>query len=210
MTDEQLDELERLLKERDEARASLQAFQDRVKASGESLDFGAIGKKYGQEYSSLANACARAVWAFQDAATVAVPALVVEVRRLTRVAKERCLADGTTPGEAATGDDLVDRLRGIYTHPEGERRFHSSSINREAADRIRELSRDAELAAALVEAEALRDRYSNFALHHANGWGASFWNVDERGNEVPGVSAIGTTAAEAVRRAVARVKETNP
>lgn len=82
MTDEQLDELERLLKERDEARASLQAFQDRVKASGESLDFGAIGKKYGQEYSSLANACARAVWAFQDAATVAVPALVVEVRRL--------------------------------------------------------------------------------------------------------------------------------
>ena len=82
ITSEQMDDLERLLRERDEARASLQAFLDRVKASGESLDFGAIGKKYGQEHSLLANACARAVWAFQAAASDAAPALVAEVRRL--------------------------------------------------------------------------------------------------------------------------------
>ena len=88
MTDQQLNDLERLLRERDEARTALQAFLDRVKASGESLDFGAIGKKYGQEHSLLANACARAVWAFQGAATVAVPALVVEVRRLREALRD--------------------------------------------------------------------------------------------------------------------------
>lgn len=70
-------------------------------------------------------------------------ALVEWARRLRSVAGERSVAHGVLSDEPPSGDDLVDRLRGIYLWPDdppgGERRFKSSLINREAADRIEEL-----------------------------------------------------------------------
>lgn len=44
--------------------------------------------------------------------------------------------DPTEYDGQATGIDLIDRLRGIYVNPGGERRFGSSAINREAAAEI--------------------------------------------------------------------------
>ena len=151
MTDQQLNDLERLLRERDEARTALQAFLDRVKASGESLDFGAIGKKYGQEHSSLANACARAVWAFQGAATVAVPALVVEVRRLrTEVARHAKLA----------GDVVAREVERLKVDAE---LWHAATLGREQI--IAELDAEVERLKA-----ALRDIADMWVVGECDDW----------------------------------------
>ena len=94
MTDQQLDDLERLLRERDEARATFQTLLDRAKASGESIAFGETSK----EYDRLAKECMRAVWAFDASAIRDAPALVAEVRRL-RAELGRVRAALTTPVE---------------------------------------------------------------------------------------------------------------
>jgi hypothetical protein len=78
LTDQQLDDLGRLCRERDEAQAALDAFLARTKEGGESVNFGPTGK----EYSRLANASWQANWRYEAALVEAGPALVAEVRRL--------------------------------------------------------------------------------------------------------------------------------
>lgn len=57
----------------------------------------------------------------------------------------------TTFAGPATGNDLIDRLRGIYVVPVvGERRFDASAINLEAAARLEVTERDRADAAALL------------------------------------------------------------
>lgn len=87
MTDQQLDDLERLLRERDEARAALVAFLGRPDVASLSVYYGAVGK----EYDRLAAVSWTANRKFETALREAAPALVAEVRRLR--AELRSIAD---------------------------------------------------------------------------------------------------------------------
>jgi hypothetical protein len=86
--------------------------------------------------------CSRCwMWENSDAGKLAVARQrIAELEANLKATREHALPLQPTPYTgAATGVDLVDRLRGIYTTPVGERRFDASTINLEAADRIAEL-----------------------------------------------------------------------
>lgn len=89
---------------------------------------------------------------FIDHVSVALFDRVAELDAQLQATREHALPLTPTPyAGPATGNDLVDRLRGIYVVPVvGERRFDASSINLEAAGRIVELERDRDELLALL------------------------------------------------------------
>lgn len=78
ITNEQLDDLERLYRERDEARAALDAFLVVARADWTAATVGPLRKQYRNLPRNHWRTCQK----YEDAAKAAAAALVAEVRRL--------------------------------------------------------------------------------------------------------------------------------
>lgn len=147
LTDQQLDDLGRLCRERDEAQAALDAFLARTKEGGESVNFGPTGK----EYSRLANASWQANWRYEASLAEAGPALVAEVRRLrTEVARHAKLAGDVVARE-------VERLKA------DAELWHAATLGREQI--IAELDAEVERLKA-----ALRDIADMWVVGECDDW----------------------------------------
>jgi hypothetical protein len=146
LTDQQLDDLERLLRERDEARDSLNIFLDRYRSAGPSITIGQTGV----ECRRLCEAHRAADWRLQTAATAVAPALLAEVRRLRGVIAQHDLCHDLH-GQVNAGDfarGCAAEQRRLYgCSPDADR---ATTLERKLADVLHALGRhtgpcDAEL-----------------------------------------------------------------
>jgi hypothetical protein len=147
MTDQQLDDLERLLKERDEAMAALDAFLAGHTSAGPSITIGPMGV----EYRRLSGASWQADWRYEASLAEAGPALIAEVRRLrTEVARHAKLAGDVVARE-------VERLKA------DAELWHAATLGREQI--IAELDAEVERLKA-----ALRDIADMWVVGECDDW----------------------------------------